>query len=57
MEKKNKTMRLCIDYWGLNDITVKNRYPLPLISSAFEPLHGATVFSKLDPERILRGFL
>ena len=27
---------------------MKNRYPLPLISSAFEPLRGATVFSKLD---------
>ena len=37
-------LRPCIDYWGLNDITVKKRYPLPLISSAFEPL----IFSKLD---------
>ncbi|KAI3368652.1 hypothetical protein L3Q82_025654 [Scortum barcoo] len=35
---------------GLNDITIKNRYPLPLISSAFELLDGAmfTVFTKLD---------
>eukprot|EP00063_Salmo_salar_P017086 XP_013991921.1 PREDICTED: uncharacterized protein LOC106567309 [Salmo salar] len=41
-------LRPCIDYRGLNDITVKNRYPLPLIFSAFEPLQGATVFSKLD---------
>eukprot|EP00063_Salmo_salar_P061255 XP_014036090.1 PREDICTED: uncharacterized protein LOC106590069 [Salmo salar] len=48
VEKKDKTLRLCTDYRGLNDITVKNRYPLPLISSAFEPLQGATVFSKLD---------
>ena len=39
---------LCIDYRGLDDITVKNRYPLPLISSALEPLQGDTVFSKLD---------
>eukprot|EP00063_Salmo_salar_P028034 XP_014002869.1 PREDICTED: RNA-directed DNA polymerase homolog [Salmo salar] len=36
------------DYRGLNDITVKNRYPLPLIALAFEPLQGATIFSKLD---------
>eukprot|EP00063_Salmo_salar_P096383 XP_014071218.1 PREDICTED: RNA-directed DNA polymerase homolog [Salmo salar] len=46
--KKDKTLRLCINERGLNDITVKNRYPLPLISLAFEPLQGATVFSKLD---------
>jgi hypothetical protein len=38
----------CIDYRGLNDITVKNRYTIPLIASTFEPLQGATIFSKLD---------
>ena len=38
----------CVNYRDLNKITVKNKYPLPLISSAFVPLHGATVFSKLD---------
>lgn len=48
MQKKDKTLCPYIDYRGLNDITVKNRYPLPLISSAFEQLLGATVFSKLD---------
>lgn len=42
------TLQLCIDYSPLNDITVKNRYPLPLISSAFELLQSATVFTKLD---------
>ena len=46
--KKDKTLRPCIDYRGLNDVTVKNRYPLPLISSAFELLQGATIFTKLD---------
>ncbi len=48
VEKNDKSLRPCIDYWGLNDITVKNRYPLPLISSAFELLQGATIFTKLD---------
>lgn len=48
VEKKDKTLRPCIDYRGLNDITVKNRYPLPLISSAFELLQGAHIFTKLD---------
>lgn len=46
--KKDKSLRPCIDYHGLNDITVKNRYPLPLISSGFELLAGAKIFSKLD---------
>ncbi|XP_060754879.1 serine hydrolase-like protein isoform X1 [Neoarius graeffei] len=46
--KKDGSLRPCIDYRGLNDITVKNRYPLPLLSSAFELLQGATVFTKLD---------
>lgn len=46
--KKDGSLRPCIDYRGLNDITVKNRYPLPLMSSAFELLQEATVFTKLD---------
>ncbi|TKS65266.1 Retrotransposon-like protein 1 [Collichthys lucidus] len=48
VDKKDKSLRPCIDYRGLNDITMKNRYPLPLISSAFEVLEGATIFTKLD---------
>eukprot|EP00063_Salmo_salar_P059554 XP_014034389.1 PREDICTED: RNA-directed DNA polymerase homolog [Salmo salar] len=48
VEKKDKTLHPCIDYRGLNEIMVKNCYPLPLISSTFEPLQGAIVFSKLD---------
>ena len=43
-----KSLRPGIDYRGLNTITVKNRYPLPLLSTAFELLQGATVFTKLD---------
>jgi hypothetical protein len=46
--EKDKTLRQCIDYRGLNDITVKNRFPLPLLSSAFEHLQWSTVFSMLD---------
>ncbi|XP_016359708.1 RNA-directed DNA polymerase homolog [Sinocyclocheilus anshuiensis] len=48
MEKKDGSLRPCIDYRGWNDITVKNCYPLPLMSSAFELLQGATIFTKLD---------
>lgn len=46
--KKDGSLRPCIDYRGLNDITIKNRYPLPLMTSAFELLQGAQVFTKLD---------
>lgn len=46
--KKDGSLWPCIDYRGLNDVTVKNKYPLPLINSVFESLQEATVFTKLD---------
>lgn len=46
--KKDGGLRPCIDYRGLNKITVKNRYPLPLMATAFDLLQGATIFTKLD---------
>ncbi len=46
--KKDGSLRPCIDYRELNNITVKNTYPLPLMSSAFERLQEASVFTKLD---------
>ena len=46
--KRTRPSRPCIDYRGLNDSTIKNKYPLPLIAYAFELLQGATVFTKLD---------
>lgn len=48
VEKKDKTLRPCIDYRGLNYIAVKNRYSLPLKTSAFELLQVATIFTKFD---------
>lgn len=48
MEEKDHSLWPCIHYRGINDVTVKNHYPLPLISSAFEILQGATIFSKLN---------
>ena len=46
--KKGGSLRPCIDYSPLNDITVKNRYPLPLMTSIFDQLQQAKVFTKLD---------
>lgn len=47
-DKKDKTLHPCMNYQCLNDITIKNRYPLTLISSAFELLQVAKMFTKLD---------
>jgi transposase InsO family protein len=46
--KKDGGLRLCVDYRGLNKITRKNRYPLPLISETLDRLSGAKIFTKLD---------
>ena len=47
-KKKEKTLRLCIDYRQLNRVTIKNRYPLPRIDDLFDQLRGARVYSKID---------
>ena len=48
VKKKDGTLRLCQDYRYLNDWTVKNAYPLPLISELMDKLKGAKYFSKMD---------
>ena len=48
MPKKNERLRLCVDYRGLNTITIKNRYSLPLITKTLNRLYGFKVFTKLN---------
>lgn len=48
VQKKDGTLRPCIDYSPLNDITIKNRDPLPLMSTVFDHLQQAQIFTKLD---------
>ncbi|CAA0811205.1 Uncharacterized mitochondrial protein AtMg00860, partial [Striga hermonthica] len=48
VKKKDRSMRMCIDYRELNTLTVKNKYPLPRIEDLFDQLRGAIVFSKMD---------
>ena len=47
-KKKDKTLRLCIDYRQLNRVTIKNRYPLPRIDELLDQLRGARAYSKID---------
>jgi len=51
VKKKDGSLRLCVDYRGLNKITKKNRYPLPLILGLLDRLRTGKIFTKLD----LRG--
>lgn len=48
VKKKDGSMRMCVDYRGLNQITLKNTYPLPRIDDLFDRLYDARFFTKLD---------
>ena len=47
-KKKDKTLRLCIDYRQFNRVTVKNKYPLPRIDDLFDQFRGSRFYSKID---------
>jgi hypothetical protein len=49
VSKKDGTQRLCVDYRALNEVIIKNKYPLPRIDDLFDQLRGACGFSKIDP--------
>jgi hypothetical protein len=48
VQKKGGSQRMCVDYRSLNDVTIKNKYPLPRIEDLFDQMRGARVFSKID---------
>jgi hypothetical protein len=48
VKKKYETMRLCIVFMQLNKVTMKNKYPLPMIDDLFDQLKDAKIFSKID---------
>jgi hypothetical protein len=48
VEQKDGTQRMCVDYLSLNDVTIKNEYPLPRIEDLFDQMKGVSVFLKID---------
>lgn len=48
VKKKDGSWRLCVDYRGLNGMTVKDRFPIPLIEDLMDELEGSKVYSKID---------
>ena len=48
LKKKDGSFHLCIYYWQLNKVMVKNQYHLPRIDDLFDQMKGARVFSKVD---------
>jgi hypothetical protein len=48
VEKKDGTQRMCVNYRSLNEVTIKNKSPLPRIEDMFHQMKGASVFLKID---------
>ena len=47
-KKPDGSLRLCVDYKGFNNLTIKNRYPLPLVEESLDQLGRARRFTQLD---------
>ena len=46
--KEGRGLRLCVEYRGLNKVTIQNWYPLPLMNELCDRVGGSTIFTKLD---------
>lgn len=48
VRKKDGSWRFCVDYRGLNNLTVKNKYPMPIVDELLDELAGSQWFTKID---------
>ena len=48
IQKKDGSWRFCVDYRRLNELTIKNRFPMPVMEEILEELAGSYYFTKLD---------
>jgi len=57
VKNKNGTLRLCVDCKGLNEVTIKNKYPLLMIDDLFDHFYGVKISSKIDLKSGYTNFL